>query len=315
MKRIFIIIILLPVICFGAWDKDKPASSTSLRSSNPEILANFSALESTIGAFHEFSTGGSNTGEAISVKFNAPISTPTNVANKGFLYGKDVSAVIELHWLDESGTELQITSGGDLYSSNNLTIVGTSTFTGAVTANGGITLGAGNDLIGSATSDITFNTNKFTVAGDTGNTVIAGTCDITGATEITGIATLGDGSLTKTTAAPSTDAMIANKKYVDTGADSVIKAWVKFDGSNGASPTILASLNVASVVRNSTGVYTITWATDFGSTHYACVPVADSPRYASTETYLAGSAVVHSLNSSGTLTDSAKLSVIAIGAQ
>lgn len=50
----------------------------------------------------------------------------------------------------------------------------------------GITLAAGDDLIGSSTSDITINTDKFTVAGSTGNTVIAGTCDITGVLTATG---------------------------------------------------------------------------------------------------------------------------------
>lgn len=98
---------------------------------------------------------------------------------------------------------------------SNRTFAGTLTVTGLLTANNGVTLGAGDDLIGSSTSDITFNTNKFTVAGDTGNTLVAGTLDVTGATEVTGVATLGDASLLKTSAAPSTDAMIANKKYVD----------------------------------------------------------------------------------------------------
>ncbi len=56
-----------------------------------------------------------------------------------------------------------------------------ATFTGGLTSNGNITLGAGDDLIGSATSDITINTNKFTVAGASGNTLVAGTFDSTGA--------------------------------------------------------------------------------------------------------------------------------------
>ena len=62
-----------------------------------------------------------------------------------------------------------------------LAVTSTSTFTGLITANGGLTLGAGDDLIGSSTSDITMNTNKFTVAGATGNTVVAGTLGVTGA--------------------------------------------------------------------------------------------------------------------------------------
>lgn len=179
----YIALALLVLWCplfMGAWDKDKPSSSTSLRNSNPEILANQSALETSFGAFHEFSTGGTNSGENTKVKFNAPISTPTNAANKGWLYGKDVSAVIEFHWLDESGNELQITSGGDLFSSGGLTVTGASTF------NGSITLGAGDDFIGSSTSDITFNTNKFTVVGATGNTVIAGTASVGGTLDVTG---------------------------------------------------------------------------------------------------------------------------------
>lgn len=194
---------MLPVVFVQAWDKNVPAASTSLRNSNPQMLTNQSALESAIGQDHEFSTGGTNSGEHTQIKFNVPISTPSNAANKGWLYSKDVSAVVELHWLDESGNELQITSGGDLFSSAGLIVTSASTF------NGSITLGAGDDLIGSSTSDITFNTNKFTVAGATGNTVIAGTLGVTG------IATLGDASTLATSAAPTADAEIANKKYVD----------------------------------------------------------------------------------------------------
>jgi hypothetical protein len=201
----------------GDWDKDKPSASTTLRASNPEILTNFSALEDVIGQDHEFSTGGTNTGKHIQITFDDPLSSaPATVeASEGVLYLLDVSSKAELHFEDEDENTIQLTSAGDLYSSTNLQVAGTSTFTGAVTANGGITLGAGDDLIGSSTSDITFNNNKFTVAGATGDTVIAGTCDIAGPTEVTGVATLGDGSLLKTSALPTTDAMIANKKYVD----------------------------------------------------------------------------------------------------
>jgi len=76
-------------------------------------------------------------------------------------------------------------TGGDLSTSaltltGNLSVGGTTTLTGATTANGSITLGAGDDLIGSSTSDITINTTAFTVAGATGNTAVGGTLDVTG---------------------------------------------------------------------------------------------------------------------------------------
>ncbi len=63
--------------------------------------------------------------------------------------------------------------------------------------------------------NLTVNTDKFTIDAATGNVVVAGTLNVAGAAEIIGVATLGDASLLKTTAAPTTDAMIANKKYVD----------------------------------------------------------------------------------------------------
>lgn len=47
-----------------AFDKDKPASSTSLRTSNPEILANWDALETGLNREHEFSTGGTTADQA-----------------------------------------------------------------------------------------------------------------------------------------------------------------------------------------------------------------------------------------------------------
>ena len=69
---------------------------------------------------------------------------------------------------------------GNTLIAGTLSVTGATTATGLITANGGVTLGVGDDLIGSSTSDITINTDKFTVAGATGNTVIAGTLGVTG---------------------------------------------------------------------------------------------------------------------------------------
>ena len=51
-------------------------------------------------------------GEHKQVNFHAPISTPGNIANKAFLYGKDISSKIELHYLDEDGNEVVLTKAG-----------------------------------------------------------------------------------------------------------------------------------------------------------------------------------------------------------
>lgn len=96
---------------------------------------------------------------------------------------------INMDAFDVAGSTGNTTVGG------TLAVTGTTAFTGAVTANNGITLGAGDDLIGSSTSDL--NLNGFDVAGATGNLVITGTitdstddvdiddsCTISGATAL-----------------------------------------------------------------------------------------------------------------------------------
>jgi hypothetical protein len=41
-------------------------------------------------------------------------AAPSNVANKGFLYTKDVSGATELFYEDDDGTEIQLTNGGSI---------------------------------------------------------------------------------------------------------------------------------------------------------------------------------------------------------
>lgn len=80
-----------------------------------------------------------------------------------------------------------------------------------------------NDLVGRVVGQEVHPTSSPTFADIdvTSNLTIGGDLDVTGDLVVTGtfesigIATLADGSVTKTTAAPTTDVMIANKKYVD----------------------------------------------------------------------------------------------------
>ena len=59
--------------------------------------------------------GDGDDGEHKKVTFTDPlVSDPANVANKGFLYTKDVSSKAELHWIDEDGNVVQITNAGAL---------------------------------------------------------------------------------------------------------------------------------------------------------------------------------------------------------
>ncbi len=78
----------------GAWDKDKPAASTSLRSSNPEMLANNAALETAFDAQHDFTTGSTQTGD-----HDANVITSTHIADANILaanIGADAVTFVKL---------------------------------------------------------------------------------------------------------------------------------------------------------------------------------------------------------------------------
>lgn len=212
---IVILVAWLPWL-MAAFDKDKPSASTSLRSSNPEILANWSQIQTALNLDHEFAgtSAGTQTGKHEVLTMQEEASAGASSTNEGHFQIIDGGSQPELAFTSEDGDELQFTKDGDLYSSDNLVVDGTSTLTGAVGIAADISIGAGADLLLSTTSDITISGNTFTVAGATGNTVVAGTLTVTG------VATLGDASLLATSAAPTTDAMIANMKYVDDNVGS-----------------------------------------------------------------------------------------------
>ena len=95
---------------------------------------------------------------------------------------------------------------GNTIIGGTLGVTGLITATaGLTTAGGDITLGTGDDLIGSSTSDIIFNTDKFTVAGATGNTVIAGTLTCQDELILTSKVNLGTGYVDAGTAASNED--------------------------------------------------------------------------------------------------------------
>ena len=181
----------------GAWDKDKPASSTSLRSSNPEILANQSALETAISNEHEFSTGGTNSGDHTqgSARSFSQATAPATQIDGGAFASTDLG----LLWVD--------TDDNAFYMLTATTPTWTPVSTEVIA-----TLLASNRIFAGtlkSTGDFTVGANKVVVTAATGNTAIAGTLGVTG------VATVAKGSLLASSDAPTTDAMIANKKYID----------------------------------------------------------------------------------------------------
>lgn len=90
----------------------------------------------------------------------------------------------------------------------------------------------------------------------------------------------------------------------------VVKGWCNLDGTG----TIAAddSFNVSGVVDDGTGLYTITWDTDFSSTNYVVASNATSNQTA-IAAIAAGSVQISCTISDGTASDVDPLCVIAIG--
>lgn len=126
-----------------------------------------------------------------------------------------------------------------------------------------------------------------------------------------------DGAAQTTSAAPTADAELANKLYVDNQNVShaaQIKAWVTFNSSG----TILDSYNVSGVVRDETGKFTVSWDTDFANANYCCVVNGDVIN----RSIIAGSRAVGSIQvgfltsaSTPTFINPAVGNVMAIGTQ
>jgi hypothetical protein len=94
------------------------------------------------------------------------------------------------------------------------------------------------------------------------------------------------------------------------------KGWVKFAGADAA---IAASYNVSGVVKDGTGEYTVSWATDFSSENYVVmvniVNAAGSRPLGHLLSQAAGSCVVRTITASATNSDWDAVMVVAFGDQ
>jgi len=129
------------------------------------------------------------------------------------------------------------------------------------------------------------------------------------------------------TATAATTAVTADKLTTTTGSAPVYacRAWVNFDGTrneadtgastNGANVKIRASGNVASVLKNATGDYTITFTTAMPDANYAATAsnnIDGAPRNILLYNYASGSVVVRNRDdnvAAGALADATIMSV------
>lgn len=97
-----------------------------------------------------------------------------------------------------------------------------------------------------------------------------------------------------------------------TTGDSIIKTWIRFNGSG--TIAIQDSFNVASITDVGVGIYTVTWDTDFANDDYSAISGSDH-RHCTLDTCAIGSIAFRNYDDTHSLVDSACLCVIAIGDQ
>ena len=205
-----------------AWDNDVPLDATVIDVGAAEIRANWKAIENGEVPF-DF------------IALLTQGTAPTVAANYGAVYTKDVSTKAELHWKDESGNVIQITTAGLLDASKVTAKSGTGlTITAASGQNITIKMG---DAAGAKKI-------SFTDSADV---------------EVASLNSDGDLSITDLTASNIST-------LID--ADQAIKTWVSY---NGDTTTINASKGVDSVTRNGAGIYTVNFTAGKLTTTTYCV--------------------------------------------
>ena len=156
----------------------------------------------------------------------------------------------------------------------------------------------------------------YTVEYDGANFQIlnhSGVVQLVGAQTIAGAKTFA--SAISSSAAPS-GTPDANSMY----KDNIIKGWINFNGTG--TIAIRDSFNVASIVDEGVGNYTINWDRDFANTDYAVVGsvrqstgTSDNYLTIGTTGLLAGSANIHTFSIGPATEDCDIICVIAIGDQ
>lgn len=168
-------------------------------------------------------TSGANVGEEVDVHHHTIRSTVSHVPDGGVTSAK----------LD---TNIQV--AGTLGVTGATTLSSTAAITGNTTFGGTIT--------GGASTDIAINTNKFTVAAASGNTVIAGNLTVSGTQTIINTATLEveDKDITIAKVATPTDVTAADAGVIIKGTTDKTLLWKS--ATNSLSSNVKVAENAGS---------------------------------------------------------------------
>lgn len=168
-------------------------------------------------------------------------------------------------------------------------------------------------------TDVLTALNSFDAANLTGTIALARISDLT-ATQMASTFFLDEDAMTSNSAT-AVSSQQAIKAYVTAqiaaqGDTRYARGWVLVDTDG----TDLASFNVTSVTRSSTGTYVITWNTDFGSANYAVAlsnyPAPGEVAIAVVDAQAAGTITISTYKGFETaIKADVKFSLVAFGAQ
>lgn len=270
------------------WNKELIAEGVLAPDLNDEIRANWAALEAAQTKEHLFSTGetpDSNQGHHRqgSARCFFQSTAPGTRINGDAFTSIDNGSV----WMHSDNKKIYILTDYSVptwTSIESITIAtllaAVRTFAEIITFSKAVVLSKAPTL----TEGIVANDSYLQARNEAGD----GNVDLIKAArneaDDADVAQIPDEARLASSAAPTEDTQLVNKKFVNDqiaanaeAAASICKGWGYYSASTGA-PSKRASYNVTSVVRNSVGNYTITWDTDFASANY-CVIVAGAERY------------------------------------
>ena len=307
-----------------AWDKGEPHEGILAPDLNDVLRDNNDALEAALDAWIRFETGGTQSGQPRqgSARPYFQDSAPTARLDGEYFDSTDLGTV----WIDTNATpdnQFNILTAADGAGTETWTPISTeaiailvaqiNTWALAQTFSATAVFSVPPTFTLGAVLNNAYLTAK-NAAGD-------GTVDLMKA-DGSDVPTVPDDTANATSGAPTADASLANKKYVDDQITAQVpvlaraRGWAYID-TNG---TILASYNVSGVVRNGTGDYTVSWDTDFASANYGIMvssyPTATEVTIANIVAQAAGNTQVKVYRSFETATVAdTKFMIVAFGAQ
>lgn len=262
------------------WDETVPSGSRAINLGDNDIREFKYAIRERLAEEHNFKASeGSDAdiGRHNKVTLIASGTDLAGVSGTIRLFSKTVSGVIELFAVLADSTVIQLTSSGKLNGAS-------------LTALASIPSAAGIIPIANLASGTPDGTQYIRDDGTLADPAVEAASD----------AEVKTGSEAGKYVAPST--MI--------GHEGVVKGWINFKGDGTA---INDSYNVSGIVDDGTGLFTITWNTDFGSANYAAVGMTSSSITLGFMSIAAGSVQVRCQNYNGVVVDTTTVCVIAIG--